>query len=305
MKKLAVLLLSLFVLSGCANQSVWVNPSKNDAEAQKDFRECKYDSGKSSFVPYSNVTSPISAGIQEGFQSANLLSECMRSRGYNLVNRQSFEENKNANKQTYNNIDEAFKNKDYSRVIEITDRHLYSNPNDIEVYVARGHAYTWLGKYNEAITDYNKASTLGSKNLKLVVGKATCFAQIGEYDVALEAVNQALVLQQDASLYNIRAYVYYKKGEFDKALEDCNKSIALDNNKPNVYKNRGLALYGKMQYEKAIEQFNKSISIELAYAKAYDGRGDTYLKLGKNENAMLDFRKACEFGEKESCAKVK
>jgi len=88
-KKSHLLVVAVFLFSGCAGQRVWVNPSKNHEEAQKDFRECKYDSQKSSYTPYGNGTSPISAGIQEGFQSVTLMNECMRSRGYYLTNKLS------------------------------------------------------------------------------------------------------------------------------------------------------------------------------------------------------------------------
>ena len=88
-------------------------------------------------------------------------------------------------------------------------------------------------------------------------------------------------------------------------MEDCNKAIALDTNRPNFYKNRGLAYHGKLEYDKAIEQFNKSMTIDPAYMYAYTGRGETYLKMGKLENAASDFKKACELGDKDSCSKAK
>lgn len=304
MKKSHLLIIAVFLLSGCAGQSVWVNPSKNHEEAQKDFRECKYDSQKSSYTPYGNGTSPISAGIQEGFQSVTLMNECMRSRGYYLTNRQEHEEKKQANNQAFEDAKSAMKTKNYAKALDIVNALILQNPDNFSLYQARAEVYYAMEKYNETITDLNKSISLGNKTSHVHMVKAQAFADLGEHDVAIESINQALTIKHDAVLYNIRAYVLNKKGEYDKAIEDCNRAIALDASKPNAYKNRGLAYYGKKEYEKAFEQFNKSISIDPAYAYAYAGRAETYKSTGKPESAAADFKKACELGDKAACKKI-
>lgn len=295
----------VLLCSGCANQNVWVNPTKNATEAHKDLAECKYDSNKSSFVPYGNDTSPISAGIQEGFQSSSLMAQCMRSRGYNLVNRQELEEKKANYKIHTDAFNLAMKNKDFNKALEIANNAISQFPSQADAYYGRGNAYYSLKKYNEAIADYNKAISLGYKKVQVFIYKAQAFIELKEYDIAIEIINQALTTNNDSSLYNTRAYVLNTKGDYDKAIEDCNKSIALDTNKPNAYKNRGLAYSGKKEYEKAIEQFNKAISIDPTYMYAYDGRGDTYIKLANKDKAMADFKTACDKGLKISCDKMK
>ncbi|MBW4056524.1 MAG: tetratricopeptide repeat protein [Proteobacteria bacterium] len=296
---------ALLCSSGCANQNVWVNPSKNDSEAQKDFSECKYDSQKSSFVPYGNVTSPISAGVQEGFQNVTLMNECMRSRGYNLINKYEWDAKIASNKQSSDEFNLAMKEKNYDKSMIIINIMIAQNPNAYDPYHGRGNVYYFTNKYSEAITDYNKAISLGCKSPKVFVFKAQAFIELGEYDVAIQSMNDALAIKSDPMFYNMRAYALNKKGEYDKAMDDCNRAIALDTTKPNFFKNRGLAYHGKLEFEKAIEQFNKSISIDPAYYYAYAGRGEAYLKIGKLENATSDFKKACELGDKDSCSKLK
>jgi tetratricopeptide (TPR) repeat protein len=79
----------------------------------------------------------------------------------------------------------------------------------------------------------------------------------------------------------------------------------LNSSRPNFYKNRGLAFLGKGQYDRAIEQFNKSIAISPDYGYAYSGRGEALVMLGKNKSALADFKKACEYGDEDSCVKIK
>ena len=296
---------TLLCSSGCANQNVWVKDGASAEVAQKEFAECKYDSQKSSFVPYGNGISPISAGVQEGFQSVTLLNECMRSRGYYLTNRLELEGKKADQKKSGDEFRSAMQNKDYTKALVIINQIILQQPNAFDSYHARGNVYMSTGKFNDAIADYNKSISLGNKNFNVILYKANAFAQIGEYDVAIEAINHGLSINNNPEFYNLRAYCFNKKGEFNKAMEDCNKAIALDTNRPNFYKNRGLAYHGKLEYDKAIEQFNKSMTIDPAYMYAYTGRGETYLKMGKLENAASDFKKACELGDKDSCSKAK
>jgi len=294
---IAVLLYS----SGCASRNVWVHPTNDKALLNKDMRECKYDSQKNSFVPYGNGISPVSAGFQEGMQSVTLMNSCMTSRGYYLTNRNDLEIKNENTKKTRADYDNAMKEMNYPKALDIVNDLISLFPSSSGTYYARGDVYLELGKYNEAISDFNKSISLGHKNLSVYVLKSQAFIELGEIDVAIEIINQALALHNDAKLYNARSYALIRKGDYEKALEDCNRALALDASKPNAYKNRGLAYYGKSEYDKAIEQFNKSIVTDSTYAYAYAGRGETYLKTGKLENATSDFKKACELGDKDSC----
>jgi tetratricopeptide (TPR) repeat protein len=303
--KLKVLALALIMINvaGCASNKVWIKDGTDAKQAQMDLNECKYESSKSSFVAYGKDIDPISAGVQEGFQSANLLNQCMRAKGYYLTDKSELERKNYEQNRLLNAWQQAIKDKEYDKALIIANETINKYPNMATPYYGRANSYFMLKKYNEAISDYNKAISLGYKDVQIFVLKSQSFLYLYEYDIAIETLDQALDYKKDSSLFNLRAYAFYKKGDYDKALDDCNKAIALDYSKPNPFKNRGLAYLGKGQYNKAIEQFNKSISIDPTYAYAYSGRGETLLKLGKTENALLDFKKACEHGDKESCNK--
>jgi len=207
--------------------------------------------------------------------------------------------------QTKKDLQEAIKNKEYSKALNITNDYLEENPDDAEAYATRGNIYYLQHRCNQAISDIDKASSMGSTSVTIAGIKALCLAENGKYEIALKSVNKRLKSRPDASLYNVRAYIYNKKGEYAKALKDCDRSIALDGSKPNPYKNKGLAYLGNSRYGEAIEQFSKAIKINPGYDLAYAGRGNAYLKMGKLEKAAIDFSKACEYGDFESCFKSK
>lgn len=300
------MLFALLLSFGCAPSRVWVNPSKNGDEAQKDFRECQYDANKSSYTPYGDGRSPISAGVQEGFQSVTLMNDCMRLRGYYLVNKYQHEAEVAQNTNTVNAINEAIKQNDFSKALEISNTLIANNPNDVRAHMSRGNVYYLQGKFNDAIAEYNLIITQYPKHASAFSMKAVCFAEIGEFDIAVELANMSIdMIKNNEQFHNNRAAVFNKKGNFDKAIDDCNKAIALNSSRPNPYRQKGLAFYGKEQYDKSLAEFNKAIAIDITYDKAYLGRGETYLKTGKLKNATADFKKACELGNKESCQKIK
>lgn len=215
-------------------------------------------------------------------------------------------ESKNADqKKSGDEFNSAMENKDFTRALEIANRVISQRPEEYDSYQARGDVYIQTKRYKDAISDYNKSIVLGNKKHVVILFRALAFSELGDYDEAIEAINQGLDINNNANFYNLRAYCLNKKGDFDKAIEDGKKAIALDTDNPDFFKNCGLAYNGKGDYEKAMVQFNKSISTDPTYKFAYAGRGETYLKIGNVEGATSDFKKACELGDKGSCMKFK
>ena len=155
-----LVLACIFCCSGCANNRVWVNSSKTSEQGQKDFSECKYDSEKSSFVPYSKVTSPISAGIQEGFQNVRLMSSCMESRGYHVENRDAHNKEVDFYAISNNGITEAFKQGDYNKTIELANIHIERYPYSADIITIRATSYQNIHKCDLAVKDFEYALKL-------------------------------------------------------------------------------------------------------------------------------------------------
>jgi len=68
------------------------------------------------------------------------------------------------------------------------------NPNDILAYNNRGNSYLSMGKYDQAISDFNKAMEIKPR---------------------------------DALAYYLRGKAYYFKKEYDKSWGDINKAQEL------------------------------------------------------------------------------
>lgn len=305
MVRFVLLLVCLLAFSGCASDRVWVNNSKTNKEAQKDFRECKYDSEKNSFVPYGDGRSPISAGLQEGFQSVNLMAECMRSRGYSLVDRNKHTDAVLFQKNLQDEISAALDAEDYNKILMIADPKLKDVPMNGDIYALRCRAYRELGNYKEAMESCNYAVKIDENNINVLSEKAITLAILGEPEIGIELLNVAITKNLMSSLlYNNRAYILNLMSKYDKAIEDCNKSLALDSSSPAPYKNRGFSYIGIKDYDNAVKSFNRALALNDKYSKAYSGRGEAYLLMNLHDKAYDDFNKACTMNDKRACEKV-
>jgi hypothetical protein len=90
MKNKIQLLIVTMLITGCAaSTKTWYNPSVTQQQAQTDWNQCEYDASKGSYTPMGAFDSPISSGIQEGFQKISLMSKCMTARGYYLTEQEN------------------------------------------------------------------------------------------------------------------------------------------------------------------------------------------------------------------------
>ena len=149
-------------------------------------------------------------------------------------------------------------------------------PDRSSAYMEKGFIYNKMGKYSEAIEEYENALERGADKAKI---------------------------------YNAMGIAYNDKGDNDKAIEDYSKAIKLDENYANAYNNRGIAYDDKGEYDKAIEDYTKAISLDCENWRAYQGRGLAYKNLMKKEKDQAkkeelrklmeaDFKKAEELKPK-------
>ena len=134
-------------------------------------------------------------------------------------------------------------------IIEYT-REIERNPNGNWTYAARGSAYLYLKKYEQAIQDFSKA------------------IEIDPYDTYFES--------EFERPYNGRGLAYLKLNQYESAIQDFNRCIKLNRegidgfDDEETYNNLGLAYLGLKQYEKAIKNFNEAIEIDSDFEEAYN-----------------------------------
>ena len=74
-----------------------------------------------------------------------------------------------------------FKNNNYTGAADLYTRGIQLNPSEPVLYSNRGTCMKLLGKYKEAINDYNKAIELNPKNTKNLKKLSNVYVILGDF----------------------------------------------------------------------------------------------------------------------------
>ena len=96
-------------------------------------------------------------------------------------------------------------------------------------YVQRGIGYAELGKYDLAVTDFNKALEIDPTQAAAYGGRGAIYTEQGKYALAFEDYNRAIAVDpQYAFAYVKRGIMYSQLGEYALALKDFDKALEID-----------------------------------------------------------------------------
>jgi tetratricopeptide (TPR) repeat protein len=120
----------------------------------------------------------------------------------------------------------------------------------------------------------------------------------GKYDLALSYFNKVIELSpHNAKAYFNKGFTYFQLKKYNKALADFDKAIEIKSDYAAAYNNRGFVYIIKGEYDKAISDFNRAIEISPKYADAYSNRGRTYALKGELEKVCSDVNTGCKLGQ--------
>jgi TonB family protein len=102
-------------------------------------------------------------------------------------------------------------------------------PPDFAFYQNRANANFVMGEYDAAITDYNKAIELNSKEPTIYFSRALAHFNNKSFNLAIADFDKVIELDpKEASAYFKRGAALEKVGSFEKALSDYQKAAELD-----------------------------------------------------------------------------
>jgi len=98
------------------------------------------------------------------------------------------------------------------------------NPTSAEAYNTRGVAYAKIGKFQEAIADFNQSIKLNPNNAASLTNRALAYRQVNREDAALFDFNRAVEADPNhAPAYLGRANLLRVQGKLDEARADLTK----------------------------------------------------------------------------------
>ncbi len=212
-----------------------------------------------------------------------------------LVKKQEFEEIK----EEINHIKNRIKNKDNYKRLEIREelKKIILNKFDFKdddivkalnqksakYYSDKGKEKAKLGKWEEAISDYDKAIELDSSDGDYYNGRGVSKVMQNKYKEAEKDFDEAIKLDSSTAIYyNRRGLCKNFQGKYEEAIKDYEEAIKLDPKTPLYYSNRGISKESLKNYKGAILDYDKALELDPNYKKAKNNKENCIQKMNKN-----------------------
>lgn len=184
---------------------------------------------------------------------------------------------------------------EYGKSLEYFERAIKENNENASYYIAYGMALCGLKRYEEAISEFEKAyqdtdnEISRQNNKKLFFGQAVAYYGMDNYEKVSEVCDKALESGQDEdidhNIKKIKAAAEELAGNKENALEIYSGLLNGSNQDSGTYMARA-GLYEKLgDYDSAIKDYKKAVKIDkkcydayFAMYNIYNNRGDNYKK---------------------------
>jgi len=196
--------------------------------------------------------------------------------------------------EAYNNLGGAFSTTGkYERAIELFRKAINIRENHATSHANLGAQYLHKRLYQRAANEFDIAINY-DKTLRMpYMGLAQADFELGKYDLAIRAINEALKLGETADAYNLLGMSYSQNGDSQKTLLNLQKALAMEPDSLEINHNLGIAYAEKGDYDKAIIHYTKALQSK-PDAEQYHDRGVANYMMGKSTEATLDFNRAIE-----------
>ncbi len=178
--------------------------------------------------------------------------------------------------------------------IEELSNLIKENPNDANLYYARGNAYFDFGNLKFALLDYEKAYHMDSTDAKIALGLSDCLFEVNNADGAIGILQNYLRTdpQNTDILFNLGLdYYYLPKPQYQKAIDAFNEVLKLDIQYADAYFYKGMVYKESGDTAKAISNFQTAVETDPDYFDAFMQLGIIYAAK-KNDLAVKYFDNA-------------
>ena len=202
--------------------------------------------------------------------------------------------------------------KDYQAALQSYNAAIKLKPDFVEARVSRSTLFIQMGRYADALNDCEHALRLDAQNANAYFNCGLAHAHMGKMQEALRYLDDTLRIDpKNAIAYYNRGLVLLKMSRYAEAVSDFDRAIQLTPRNPLLYLNRGAANFnlGKLQealsdYDKALSLYDGALEQDADYSKVLLYRGVALNMLNRKNEAIENFRKGCDAGNRESCQQL-
>ena len=142
--------------------------------------------------------------------------------------------------------------------------------------------------------DY-KALRIQSDSYVALVNQGAALEKLGRYEEAITGYDKALQIQPDDHdhlVWSNRGAALNGLRRYEEAIVSCDQALQIKPDFHHAWNNKGAALNGLGRYEEAIVSFEKALQIKPDFYHAWFGLGVTLSDLGRDEEAIASYNQA-------------
>jgi tetratricopeptide (TPR) repeat protein len=171
---------------------------------------------------------------------------------------------------------------------------IQQRPNDDEAHRLLARALVRQDKADAAIAEFQQAIAIRPGYWRNHSALGAYYFRAGRYPEAALAFQRVTEVQPDSAwgFSNLGA-AYAASGDNKRALENFARSIAIAPDEMAL-SNVGTIHYSERRYPEAAEAFERAVALGPNNPVGHRNLGDSYLKLGRREQATVEYEKALE-----------
>lgn len=172
---------------------------------------------------------------------------------------------------------------------------LKKNGERADYYIDYGMALVQLGRYEEAIQNFDRAildknnHIVNKNNKNAYRGKGIAYFKSHDYEKAIEQFNKALAVNElsglNMDILNYKGSSQVKAGLFDKAIQTYTEILQENNTGADTYYSRAYAYRMLKAYDKSLADYDKAIKLDNKNYDYYLGKYFLLLEQGDKEKA--------------------
>jgi tetratricopeptide (TPR) repeat protein len=180
----------------------------------------------------------------------------------------------------------ALRNREFDRALQLLQSRLQQSPNNSQLWMLQGLAYSGKGDKKLALSSYQSALKISPDYLPALEGAAQLQFDAGD-PAAIPLLQHILRLQpKEATSHAMLAVLAYKKGDCNSAAEHFAQSGSLLTSQPGAMQAYGICLLKLKQTDRAIAIFRDIVASHPEDVRARRALAAVQLDAGTNQDAL-------------------
>ena len=176
---------------------------------------------------------------------------------------------------------------------------LEADPGNVPARLKLAEIYYILEDPSSAVKEIETMLIQQNNSAPAQMVSGDILSGLGRYDEALAQYDKALEIAQGSAgmisgIFNKRADMFCCQGKYDEALRDIKKSVEIDGKNSHAYRTWGVICKQQGDYAQALRMLGEALEYsdnDKKYeAGIYNDKAEIYLKLGEHEQYLNELR---------------